>query len=41
MDALEKMDKVNSEVSAFVEEVTKAHSEKPEILFSLYAFIFL
>ncbi|KAJ4812957.1 HAUS augmin-like complex subunit 3 [Rhynchospora pubera] len=32
MNALEKMEKVNSEVSAFVEEVTKAHSEKAEIV---------
>jgi hypothetical protein len=34
MNALEKMEKVNSEVSAFVEEVTKAHSEKAEVIFS-------
>lgn len=41
MNALENMEKVNSEVSAFVEEVTKAHSEKAEVLFSFYSCIFL
>lgn len=41
MNALENMEKVNSEVSAFVEEVTKAHSEKAEVLLSFYSCLFL
>lgn len=32
MRALEDMEKVNSQVSAFVEEVTEAHRQKAEVV---------